>query len=266
MLKHRHLVSFLITLLLYSTLFATYFYFSHPTVLRDQKAQDVTVQLNLTEFIPKMVPLVKEEVLVKEEPVKEEPVKEEPVEEEVTESEPQSKPEPKPIVKEPLPSKELLSPLVSKVVPLPPVKKEKVVHKKKRKIKKITKKRVKKRHHTQKSTKRRSLQNRHRGMKKQGSAHASTQQKNRFLAKIRQRINRHKSYPKIARRRGMQGSVNVRFTILPNGNIGAISLRGSKVFYSSARHAIQNSFPISTANIPFALPKTVTLTLRYQLR
>jgi protein TonB len=64
----------------------------------------------------------------------------------------------------------------------------------------------------------------------------------------------------------MQGSVKVRFTILPGGNVGNISISGPKVFHRSARSAIKKSFPVSTKNIPVSLPQTVNLTLRYQLR
>ena len=90
--------------------------------------------------------------------------------------------------------------------------------------------------------------------------------KNQFLAQVRQKINQHKSYPKIAQRRGLQGKVKVRFTILANGNVGHISLSGPKVFHNSARRAVKGAFPINTKNAPISLPQSVNLTLRYQLR
>ena len=236
MVKHRHLISFLLTTLLYAMLFGSYFYLMTTYILDDRQAQDSAIQLSLAEFVPEVVPAA-----------------EEPEEEEIVEEEPE--PEPEPIVKEePVVEEVIPEPVPPKVIPKPIVKKPEV--KKKKKTKKKKKKKVKKR----------SAVSTSRGVKRQGSGHASTAQKNRFLATVRQRINRNKSYPRIAKKRGMQGSVKVRFTILRNGNVGHISITGPKVFHASARKAIKKSFPISTKNIPVSLPKTVNLTLRYQLR
>jgi protein TonB len=179
------------------------------------------------------------------------------VEEEVVEPEPapEPEPEPEPVVKEePVIEKVIPEPVTPKVIPKPVVKKPEP--KKKKPKKKVKKKKVKKR----------SATNRKRGMKQQGSGRASTASKHRFLAMVRQKINRNKSYPRIAKKRGMQGLVKVRFTILPGGNVGNISISGPKVFHRSARRAIKKSFPVSTKNIPVSLPQTVNLTLRYQLR
>ncbi len=234
--RHRHLISFLLTILIYAVLFGSYFYLMTRHILDDRQAQDRTIQLSLAEFIPEVVPVEEEEE-----------------EEEIVEKEP----EPEPVVKEePVIEEVLPEPVIPKVIPKPVVKKPEVKKKKKPKKKKTKKKKVKKR----------SAVSTSRGVKRQGSGHASTAQKNRFMATVRQRINRNKSYPRIARKRGMQGSVKVRFTILRNGNVAHISIKGPKVFHSSARRAIEKSFPISTKNVPVSLPKTVSLTLRYQLR
>jgi len=237
--KHRNLVSFIITTLLYALLFGGYFYMMRSYVIVDQAAQDVAIQLSLSEFIPEVVPEAQE---AEEEPVVEE--------------EPEPEPEPEPIVKEePVVEEVIPEPVKPKVLPVPEVKKPKP------KKKKIKKKKARK-----KKVKTRTAQSSRVGVKRQGSGHASASQKNRFLSTVRQRINRNKSYPRIAKRRGMQGSVRVRFTILPNGHVGNITVSGPKVFHSSARRAVKKAFPISTKHVPFALPKTVNLTLRYQLR
>ena len=203
-------------------------------MITDQTAQDSSIQLCISEFVPE-VKEVEEEPVVEEEP----------------------EPEPEPIVKEePVVEKIVPEPVKPKAIPIPEVKKPVVKKKKRKKKKKVTKKRVKKR----------TVTNSRIGVRRQGSGHASVSQKNRFLVTVRQRINRNKSYPRIAKRRGMQGAVKVRFTIFSNGQVGNISVKGPKVFHSSARRAIEKSFPISTKNIPVSLPKTVNLTLRYQLR
>lgn len=241
MVRHRHMISFLLTTLLYAVLFGSYFYLMTNYIVTDRQAQNSSIQLSLTEFTPEVAPVAEE-------------TEEEEIVEEVSEPEPT----PEPIVKEePVIEKVIPEPVTPKVIPKPVVKKQKVKKKKKHKKKKKAKK---------KKMETRSAVSTSRGVKHRGSGHASTAQKNRFLATVRQRINRNKSYPKAAKKRGMQGSVRVRFTILRNGHVGHISVAGPKMFHSSARRAIEKSFPISTKNVPLSLPKTVNLTLRYQLR
>ncbi len=98
------------------------------------------------------------------------------------------------------------------------------------------------------------------------STHYSAAAKNHFLAEVRRKIDRYKSYPRIAKKRRMQGTVKVHFTILPSGQVSAVSVEGPKVFLRSARQAVTNAFPVSVKDIPMHLPTTVNITLRYQLR
>jgi protein TonB len=213
----------------------------HQNFIADQKPQDQIVHLSLSNCIPEAVPPVEEpEEIEKEEPVVEEEIIEEPEPEPVVEE----KPIPEKIIPEPIEPKIIPKPVVEKIEKKPVVKKKEV---KKKKVKKKVKKRA-----PAKTTK---------GLKSN-----STAKKNQFLAQVRQNINQHKSYPKIARRRGMQGKVKVRFTILASGHVGHISVKGPKVFHNSARHAVKCAFPISTRNVPLSLPTSVNLLLRYQLK
>ena len=235
MVKHRYLISFFITTLFYLLLAGTYFYVQYQYLITDQKPQDQIIHLSLATCIPEVVPPV-----------------EEPVEEEVIEE-----PEPEPIVEEkPVPEEIIPEPIEPKIVPKPiieEIKKKPVVKKKK----KVKKKKVRKKA-PPKTTK---------GLKRAGSAKRNDPaKKSQFLAQVRRKINQHKSYPKIAKRRGMQGKVKVRFTILASGNVGHISIKGPKVFHNSARHAVKNAFPINVKNAPISLPQGVNLTLHYQLR
>ncbi len=202
------------------------------------------MHLSLATFVPEVVTPV-------EEPV---------IEEEIVEEEVIEEPEPEPIVEEkPIPEKIIPEPIEPKIVPKPVIKE---VEKKPVVKKKIVKKKKKK-----KKVKKRAPRKTTQGKKRAGSAKKSNPaKKNQFLNKIRRKINQHKSYPKIAKRRGMQGSVKIRFTILSNGNVGHISVNGPKVFHSSARRAVKGAFPISTRNIPLSLPASVNVSLRYQLR
>jgi len=222
-----------------------YFYVQQRNVIADQKPQDQTVHLSLSSCVCEPVPPVEEpEEIEKEEPV---------VEEEVIEE-----PKPEPIVEEkPVPEEVIPEPVEPKITPKPVVeeiKKKPVV---KKKVQKKKKKKVRKRAPA-KTTK---------GAKQTGVAQKNAlAKKNQFLAKIRRKINEHKSYPKIAKRRGMQGAVKVQFTILASGNVGHISVSGPKVFHNSARHAVKCAFPINTKNVPISLPESVNLTLRYKLK
>ena len=242
--KHRYLISYFSTTFFYLLLAGTYFYVQYQYLIADQKPQDQTMHLSLSTCVPEVVPPVEEpEEIEKEEPV---------VEEEVIE-EPEPEPEPEPVIEEkPIPVPEKIIP--EPIEPKPVIKKveKKPVVKKKKKVKKKVRKKA-----PPQTTK---------GMKRAGSAKRNDQtRKNQFLSKVRRNINKHKSYPKIAKRRGMQGKVKVRFTILANGNVGHISVSGPKVFHNSARNAVKKAFPISTRNIPISLPTSVNLLLRYQL-
>ena len=220
----------------------------HQYLIADQKPQDNVIHLSLASCIAEVVL-----------PVEEEEPEEIEEEEPVVEEKPIVEPEPEPVVKEePVPEKIIPEPIEPKIIPKPVVEeiKKKPVVKKKVVKKKKVKKKVKKRAPS-KTTK---------GLKQTGVAQKNdSAKKNQFLAKVRRKINQHKSYPKIAKRRGMQGSVKVRFTILASGNVGHISVSGPKVFHNSARHAVKSAFPINVKNAPLSLPESVNLTLRYQL-
>ena len=231
MKKHRYKVSFSLTTLLYASIVVLYFYILKQQIVVSDSPKENAIELALSQFVPEASPAIDSEPVPKEE-VLEEKIEPEP--------EPPEKPK---IEEEPIPE-----PVVKEVPAVEPVKKI---------IKKIKKKTVKKK--KKKVRKKRQIRS-------GGSPHHSAAQKNRFLSQIRTRINRAKSYPRIAQRRGMQGIIKASFTILPNGKVGNISLLGPKVFHTSAKKAIKSAFPVNVAKAPVSLPTTVTLTLRYKLR
>ncbi len=236
MKNHRYKVSFSITTFIYVSLFLAYLYMMSQHFIVSQKEKDETINLSLSQFIPEVIeqPMVEEEIEPEPEP------EEEPIVEEIIEPEPEE-----PVVEEIIPE-----PVVKPIPELKPVIKE---VKKKPKPKKIVKK--KKKRKVKKSSSRRAT-----------SRSVNQNKKSQFLSRIRAKINRAKSYPRIAQKRGMQGVVKVRFTILKNGRVGHISLSGPKVFHNSARRAVKKAFPINTKNAPLSLPTSVNLSLRYQLR
>ncbi|SFZ98661.1 Ferric siderophore transport system, periplasmic binding protein TonB [hydrothermal vent metagenome] len=202
-----------------------------------QEEKDKVINISLSQFVPEVIELPPEpEPIVEPEP------------EPVPEVEPEPEQIPEPIVEKKI------------VAPVPIVEKPKKIEKKIPK-KKIVKKRVVKKKNTKKSVRKKSTSSR-----RATSSRVDANKKSKFLAQIRAKINRAKSYPRIAQRRGMQGVVKVRFTILKNGRVGHISIKGPKVFHSSARSAVKKAFPINTKNAPLNLPTTVNLSLRYKLR
>ncbi|WP_188084892.1 energy transducer TonB [Sulfurovum sp. AR] len=219
-----------------------------------QKTEEKTTQLCLCSFQAEAVASVEQ---VEKEEIKEEKVIEKPIvkEEPVVEEKPVVEPE---IIKELVPEEEpevkeepTHEPVVQKVIPKPVVKEVKKKPKPKAKTR-TSKKIAKKKQRRQKASSRR--------------ANITLAQKNQFLASIRDKINKHKSYPRIAQRRGMQGTIKIEFTILSNGQVGNISVSGPKVFHSSARNAVKSAFPIDTKNAPISLPKSITIKLLYQIR
>jgi protein TonB len=253
--KHRYKVSFFITALLYALPILLYLYLFRQAIVSVDKPNEERIELSLSQFVPEAPPAelpepVQKEQLVEDEP---EPEPEKKVEEE---EKPEPEPEPEP-EKEKEPVKEETAPLLKETPVVEPVKKV---------APKPTKKKVKKPVKKQKKHKKKKRVARKRQVSGGGSPRHSAAQKNAFLARIRAKINRAKSYPRIAQRRGMQGIVHVRFTILSNGHVGKITMSGPKVFYRSAKKAIKRAFPVNVKSAPISLPTTVKLSLRYKLQ
>lgn len=191
--------------------------------------------MTLSAFEPEVIPPVEqlEEVIEKVEPMVEPEIIKEPI----VEKEPEVEEK---IVPEPIAKKIMPQPVVKKIKP-----KSQVTQKKKK---------------VDKQKKQASIKVSARKSKN------SQAEKNQFLAKIRAKINNHKSYPRMAKKRRMQGSVKVNFTILSNGKVGNISVSGPKVFHNSAKDAVKSAFPVNTKNAPISLPASINITLLYQIR
>ena len=253
MLRNRHFLSYFSTTVMYIMGIGLFFYAQNHYLVSSKKSEEKSIQLCMSSFQPEVaapVEQVEQEEIEELKETEEPPVEEEPVVEEKPEVKEEPVVEKKPEVKEEV----VPEPVAPKPVPKPVVKKEKKKPEVKKKPKKkvVKKKTAKKKQVAQKALSRK--------MK------SSPAQKNQFLANIRAKINKHKSYPRIAKKRGMQGMVNVKFTILSNGTVGNISVSGPKVFHKSARKAVESAFPISVKNAPISLPKSINIKLRYQLR
>jgi protein TonB len=244
----RHFTAYTITAILYIMGALGIYFYQTKQMVAEKKPEEKVLQMSLSTFVPEPIKKVLEKV---EKPKTiEEP---EPIVEEL-----------QPIVKKILPK--ALSPIVKKIIPKKRVIKKVIKPKKKKVRKKITKKkksRTRKKH--KKSVKKAKTSSRAIANKSLKSK-PSPAKKSAFFAKVRAQINRYKMYPRIAQKRAMEGSVKVKFTILANGHVSHIQVSGRKVFLNSAREAVRKAFPIPVKSIPISLPKTVNLTLHYQLR
>jgi len=92
-------------------------------------------------------------------------------------------------------------------------------------------------------------------------------QKQQYYQLIRELINQNKIYPKSARRRGVQGSVKVKFSISKYGDLLSINvLNGKKIFYKSVKKAINNTFPVLPPKGVFKDSFELELKMVYKLR
>ncbi|MEA2029418.1 MAG: TonB family protein [Campylobacterota bacterium] len=244
---NRYLSSFLLTLGLYMGLFAVVlFSWDKKVEFTDKTLEAKRIEVSLVS-LPKpapakpapITPPVEEQPNPKEEPKKEEPKKVEKVEE---------------VIPKPLPK---IEPTAKKIVKKKPVKK--IVKKIK---KKETKKVVKKQRNSNPKNAQKSIITKN----SKNSSKALAQKRNLYFANLKRKINRNKSYPRIAKRRGMQGSVKVRFMISSSGKLLNIKiLSGPKVFHSSTKSAIKRSLPYAPPKGVLKSNTPLTISVDYKL-
>lgn len=93
-----------------------------------------------------------------------------------------------------------------------------------------------------------------------------TQERNVFLTSIKKRINENKSYPRIAKRRSIEGSTHIKFTIFKNGSIKIHTVKGDKIFYKKSKQALTDSFPVEIpSKIRSTFPLQLNINLHYAL-
>lgn len=90
---------------------------------------------------------------------------------------------------------------------------------------------------------------------------------NQFISDLIQRINSNKSYPNMARRRSIEGVVDVKFKVIADGNVEDIEIvSGRSIFKKSAIQAIDRSFPIIVDSSLFDFPKEFKIKISYVLK
>jgi len=77
----------------------------------------------------------------------------------------------------------------------------------------------------------------------------NNQYRKAFLRNVRSSIIANKKYPKLAKRRHIEGAVKVRFDITKNGEVTNIRfINGKRIFQKSIRKTLENTFPITIPN------------------
>lgn len=91
--------------------------------------------------------------------------------------------------------------------------------------------------------------------------------KREFIAHLIKKINSNKTYPNMARRRGMEGVVDVKFKILSDGNVNDICVvTGKNIFKRSTIQAIEKSFPMQVDSALFDFPEVFKVKISYILK
>ncbi len=93
--------------------------------------------------------------------------------------------------------------------------------------------------------------------------------KKAFLRSVRSKIIANKKYPKIAKRRHIEGSVKVRFDITKSGNVSNIRfISGKRIFQKSIRKTLERTFPMSIpAKVQNQLPiLDISVVLHFHIR
>ncbi len=248
---NRYISSFIITIFLYSSLIMGYlYYFDSPKVIKTQakESQDVVKFTVIKQEESKPEPIIEPQIIIP--PIPKPTIKPKPIED--INKTVEVKPIIKPIIKpKPKPKK------IKKVIKKKPIKKLKV------KNKKVKKSKVKKR--AIKKTKiRRSSSKAKKGTSSTKSNSKKIQK--RYYNRVKNAINKNKSYPSKAVKRSIEGSVKVKVTLSSKGRLISYKIiSGNKVFKKSIKKAIKKSFPLAPPKGAFLSNIVFSFRVSYRL-
>lgn len=239
---NRYLSSFVLSLFIYGSLFATTMFFIKDQSLSKsskEPSKDIhRVKISLVEPTKEVKQKPKEQTIKKQKP-------QEKIIKKIAKQTPKPKPSKK-IVKKEEPKKIKPKKIAKKVE-----KKEKLVKKETPKTqntvpKKVASKTIKK--------------------DKNIEAKKIKELQDKYFALISETINKNKSYPRRAVLRNLQDDIKVEFIISPLGELISFDIKkGKKIFYKSARKAIEKSFPMTPPRGVLSSNTKVKLTLAYRL-
>lgn len=90
--------------------------------------------------------------------------------------------------------------------------------------------------------------------------------KEHYLSNLLTYIEGHKYYPRAARHRGIEGSINVSFQLLNNGNISGLKTNGGPlILRKAAEQAIAKALPFPTPPTEVDCPLQVSYAMQFHL-
>lgn len=90
--------------------------------------------------------------------------------------------------------------------------------------------------------------------------------KQRYLSKILTIIEGNKYYPRIARRRGVEGNIHVSFMLKDNGYINGLDASGGPLLLRrAAKQAVKKSLPLPTTPTEIEYPMYVSYAMQFKL-
>ena len=238
---HRYLSSFIISAIAYIAIIATMFYLfskNDYSTKRVQKNNPKCVQFSI--IAPAKVQEVKN--------IKEKKKKPKPKPKKKKKKKPPPKPKPKPIVKpEPI--------IQEPVIEQEPVVEEPI-------IEEILEEEVEE-VQEQEVVQTETISN----VQQQINQDIREAKQREFIEHLVKRINSNKSYPNMARRRCIEGVVDVKFKILADGTVEDIEIiSGKSIFKKATIQAIERSFPIEVDSSLFDFPEVFKVKIAYILK
>ena len=95
----------------------------------------------------------------------------------------------------------------------------------------------------------------------------SEQARQSYLAELLSHIESHKHYPRSARRRHIEGVVQVSFRLLPEGQIDGLKVAGKRrVLQQASRNAVVASIPVPSPPKELDLPLSINFSMAFVLK
>jgi len=92
------------------------------------------------------------------------------------------------------------------------------------------------------------------------------QERQRYLAEVMAHIERHKRYPKTARRRGITGELQIHFLLLPDGTVQGLVVRnGPEVLITAARQSVEQALPMPSPPASVHCPLECRFRMKFSL-
>jgi len=87
-----------------------------------------------------------------------------------------------------------------------------------------------------------------------------------YKVQLMRHISTFKHYPKMARRRGIEGESLIRFELLPDGKIKNLQVQSHHLLRKSSERAVLSALPLPRPTPLLEMPVQIALTMEYRLQ